>query len=251
MSYNRFFYERQYYTIMKTLYICVVMVLWSAMKGDVIVQAIDLNKSYGKLEILKGINLCIYEGEIVSIVGLSGAGKTTLLQILGTLDKADRGELRIDGVEVQAISDKERAKLRNEQIGFVFQNHQLLPELTALENVCLPALIKGDKLKTAKIRALELLELLGLKERSSHKPSELSGGECQRVSVARALMNKPKIVFADEPSGSLDTQNKEDLHQLFFELREQLGQTFVIVTHDVDLAARADRMLTIQDGQII
>lgn len=221
------------------------------MKGDVIVQAIDLNKSYGKLEILKGINLCIYEGEIVSIVGLSGAGKTTLLQILGTLDKADRGELRIDGVEVQAISDKERAKLRNEQIGFVFQNHQLLPELTALENVCLPALIKGDKLKTAKIRALELLELLGLKERSSHKPSELSGGECQRVSVARALMNKPKIVFADEPSGSLDTQNKEDLHQLFFELKDKLGQTFVIVTHDVDLAARADRMLTIQDGIIL
>lgn len=216
-----------------------------------IIEAKELCKSYGHLPILRGIGLSIDRGEIVSIVGASGAGKTTLLQILGTLDTPDSGTLRIDGLEVQALGETQRAELRNKHLGFVFQSHQLLPEFTALENVCVPALIAGVSMRQAKERASELLRHLGLYERAGHKPQQMSGGECQRVSVARALMNEPKIIFADEPSGSLDTHNKEELHQLFFDLRRDMGQTFVIVTHDKDLATKADRMLTIRDGQIV
>lgn len=215
------------------------------------IKASNIRKSYGALEILRGIDLVINEGEIVSIVGASGAGKTTLLQILGTLDRADSGRLEIDGLEVQSLSERQLSDLRNRSIGFVFQSHQLLPEFTALENVCAPALIAGKSFAEARPRATELLALLGLAERSEHRPSQLSGGECQRVAIARALMNSPKVIFADEPSGSLDSKNKEELHQLFFDLRERLGQTFVLVTHDLELAQRADRMLTIKDGQII
>lgn len=217
--------------------------------ADMIV-AKDIYKRYEALEVLKGVSLIVGEGEIVSIVGASGAGKTTLLQILGTLDRADSGSLVIDGVEVLSLGEKATADLRNKKIGFVFQQHQLLPEFTALENVCVPALIGGKSFAEAKGRGLELLRLLGLEARQSHKPSQMSGGECQRVAVARALMNEPKVIFADEPSGSLDTKNKEELHSLFFELREKLGQTFVIVTHDVELAERADRMITIEDGVV-
>lgn len=214
------------------------------------IVAKDIFKRYDALEVLRGVSLSVGEGEIVSIVGASGAGKTTLLQILGTLDRADSGSLLIDGVEVLSLGEKATAELRNQKIGFVFQQHQLLPEFTALENVCVPALIGGKSFAEAKGRGLELLRLLGLEERQSHKPSQLSGGECQRVAVARALMNEPKVIFADEPSGSLDTKNKEELHKLFFDLRAKLGQTFVIVTHDVELAERADRMITIEDGVV-
>lgn len=214
------------------------------------IVAKDIFKRYDALEVLRGVSLSVGEGEIVSIVGASGAGKTTLLQILGTLDRADSGSLVIDGVEVLSLGEKATADLRNKKIGFVFQQHQLLPEFTALENVCVPALIGGKSFAEAKGRGLELLRLLGLEERQSHKPSQLSGGECQRVAVARALMNEPKVIFADEPSGSLDTKNKEELHKLFFDLRAKLGQTFVIVTHDVELAERADRMITIEDGVV-
>lgn len=216
----------------------------------VMIVAEDIRKSYGSLEILKGISLSIAEGEIVSIVGASGAGKTTLLQILGTLDKPDSGRLLIDGVELQSLGERATAEIRNKSIGFVFQNHQLLPEFTAIENICVPALIAGRSLSDSRARAQELLTLLGLGERAKHKPSEMSGGECQRVAVARALMNDPKVIFADEPSGSLDSKNKEDLHQLFFDLRAKLGKTFVLVTHDLDLARRADRMIVLKDGQI-
>lgn len=211
----------------------------------------DIRKSYGQLEILRGISLSIGAGEIVSIVGASGAGKTTLLQILGTLDRADSGSLSIDGVEVAGLSEGALAELRNKRIGFVFQNHQLLPEFTALENICVPALIGGKSLGEARPHAEALLSMLGLGGRAGHKPSELSGGECQRVAVARALMNGPRVIFADEPSGSLDSKNKEELHQLFFDLRDELGQTFVLVTHDQGLAERADRILHIEDGLII
>lgn len=214
------------------------------------IVAKDIFKRYDVLEVLRGVSLSVGEGEIVSIVGASGAGKTTLLQILGTLDRADSGSLLIDGVEVLSLGERATAELRNQKIGFVFQQHQLLPEFTALENVCVPALIGGKGFAEAKGRGLELLRLLGLEERQSHKPSQLSGGECQRVAVARALMNEPKVIFADEPSGSLDTKNKEELHKLFFDLRAKLGQTFVIVTHDVELAERADRMITIEDGVV-
>lgn len=214
------------------------------------IVAKDIFKRYDALEVLRGVSLSVGEGEIVSIVGASGAGKTTLLQILGTLDRADSGSLLIDGVEVLSLGERATAELRNQKIGFVFQQHQLLPEFTALENVCVPALIGGKSFAEAKGRGLELLRLLGLEERQSHKPSQLSGGECQRVAVARALMNEPKVIFADEPSGSLDTKNKEELHKLFFDLRAKLGQTFVIVTHDVELAERADRMITIEDGVV-
>lgn len=214
------------------------------------IVAKDIFKRYDVLEVLRGVSLSVGEGEIVSIVGASGAGKTTLLQILGTLDRADSGSLLIDGVEVLSLGERATAELRNQKIGFVFQQHQLLPEFTALENVCVPALIGGKSFAEAKGRGLELLRLLGLEERQSHKPSQLSGGECQRVAVARALMNEPKVIFADEPSGSLDTKNKEELHKLFFDLRAKLGQTFVIVTHDVELAERADRMITIEDGVV-
>lgn len=209
-----------------------------------------ITKSFGELQVLKGINLDIYKGEVVSIVGPSGAGKTTLLQIMGTLDKADTGTVVINGMEVGKLKEKELSAFRNKQIGFVFQFHQLLPEFTALENVMMPALIGGVSSGEAMRKAKETLAFLGLAERASHKPSELSGGEKQRVAVARALINEPAVIFADEPSGSLDSKNKEELHQLFFELREKLGQTFVIVTHDEGLAQLTDRTIHMRDGRI-
>ena len=211
----------------------------------------NIKKSFGSLEVLKGINLDIEKGKIVSIVGPSGAGKTTLLQIMGTLDKPDQGSVVIDGVDVMKLSDAKRSAFRNKHMGFVFQFHQLLPEFTALENVMMPALIGGTSRREAKKRAEELLAFMGLSDRASHKPNELSGGEKQRVAVARALVSKPDVVFADEPSGSLDSHNKEELHRLFFDLRDQMGQTFVIVTHDEQLADLADRKICMQDGQIV
>ena len=209
-----------------------------------------ITKSFGELQVLKGIDLTINKGEVVSIVGPSGAGKTTLLQIMGTLDKADAGQVFINGVEVNRLKEKELSAFRNKQIGFVFQFHQLLPEFTALENVMIPALIGGVSSGEAMRRAKETLDMMGLAERASHKPAELSGGEKQRVAVARALINRPAVIFADEPSGSLDTKNKEELHQLFFDLRERLGQTFVIVTHDEGLAQLTDRTIHMVDGTI-
>lgn len=211
----------------------------------------NIRKSFGSLEVLKGIDLDIERGKIVSIVGASGAGKTTLLQIMGTLDKADSGSVVIDGIDVSKLSDAKRSAFRNKHMGFVFQFHQLLPEFTALENVMMPALIGGTSWREARKRAEELLVFMGLSERASHKPNELSGGEKQRVAVARALVNKPDVVFADEPSGSLDTQNKQELHRLFFDLRDQMGQTFVIVTHDEQLADLADQKISMQDGIIV
>ena len=209
-----------------------------------------ITKSFGELQVLKGIDLIINKGEVVSIVGPSGAGKTTLLQIMGTLDKADAGSVVINGVEVGKLKEKELSAFRNKQIGFVFQFHQLLPEFTALENVMIPALIAGTSSGEAMRRAIDTLEMMGLAERASHKPAELSGGEKQRVAVARALINHPAVIFADEPSGSLDSKNKEELHQLFFDLREKLGQTFVIVTHDEGLAQLTDRTIHMVDGRI-
>ena len=209
-----------------------------------------ITKSFGELQVLKGIDLIINKGEVVSIVGPSGAGKTTLLQIMGTLDKADAGSVVINGVEVGKLKEKELSAFRNKQIGFVFQFHQLLPEFTALENVMIPALIAGTSSGEALRRAKDTLEMMGLAERASHKPAELSGGEKQRVAVARALINHPAVIFADEPSGSLDSKNKEELHQLFFDLREKLGQTFVIVTHDEGLAQLTDRTIHMVDGRI-
>ena len=215
------------------------------------IQVRNIRKSFGNLEVLKGIDLDIERGKVVSIVGASGAGKTTLLQIMGTLDKPDSGSVVIDGVDVMQLSDAKRSAFRNKHMGFVFQFHQLLPEFTALENVMMPALIGGTPKREARKRAEELLDFMGLSQRASHKPSELSGGEKQRVAVARALVGKPDVVFADEPSGSLDTQNKQELHRLFFDLRDRLGQTFVIVTHDEQLADLADRKICMQDGRII
>lgn len=209
-----------------------------------------ITKSFGSLQVLKGIDLDIGHKEIVSIVGPSGAGKTTLLQIMGTLDKPDDGTLCIDGVDVERMNEKELAHFRNLHIGFVFQFHQLLPEFTALENVMIPAYIAGMKQKQAESRARELLDFMGLTGRATHKPNELSGGEKQRVAVARALVNHPAVVLADEPSGSLDTQNKAELHQLFFHLRDTFGQTFVIVTHDEELARLTDRTVHMVDGRI-
>lgn len=209
-----------------------------------------ITKSFGELQVLKGIDLIINKGEVVSIVGPSGAGKTTLLQIMGTLDKADAGSVVINGVEVGKLKEKELSAFRNKQIGFVFQFHQLLPEFTALENVMIPALIAGTSSGEAMRRAKDTLEMMGLAERALHKPAELSGGEKQRVAVARALINHPAVIFADEPSGSLDSKNKEELHQLFFDLREKLGQTFVIVTHDEGLAQLTDRTIHMVDGRI-
>lgn len=209
-----------------------------------------ITKSFGNLQVLKGIDLAIGRGEIVSIVGPSGAGKTTLLQIMGTLDKADAGTIEIAGTSVMGMKEKELSAFRNRNIGFVFQFHQLLPEFTALENVMIPALIGGTSSGDAMKRAKETLALLDLSERISHKPAELSGGEKQRVAVARALINNPVVIFADEPSGSLDTHNKDELHRLFFDLREKLGQTFVIVTHDEGLAGMTDRTIHMVDGRI-
>lgn len=214
------------------------------------IEVQGITKSFGELQVLKGIDLIIYKGEVVSIVGPSGAGKTTLLQIMGTLDKADAGSVYINGEEVGKLKEKELSAFRNKQIGFVFQFHQLLPEFTALENVMIPALIAGTSSGEAMRRAKETLEMMGLAERASHKPAELSGGEKQRVAVARALINRPAVIFADEPSGSLDSKNKEELHQLFFDLREKLGQTFVIVTHDEGLAQLTDRTIHMVDGRI-
>ncbi len=209
-----------------------------------------ITKSFGPLQVLKGIDLHIGKGEVVSIVGPSGAGKTTLLQIIGTLDKPDSGEIIIDGTDVRTLGTKKLSGFRNKRIGFVFQFHQLLPEFTALENVMIPAFIAGEGRGEAKKRAMELLEFMGLADRAGHKPAELSGGEKQRVAVARALVNRPAVILADEPSGSLDSKNKAELHQLFFDLRDKTGQTFVIVTHDESLAAITDRTIKMKDGML-
>lgn len=211
----------------------------------------NITKSFGNLQVLKDINLHINKGEVVSIVGPSGAGKTTLLQIIGTLDKPDSGTICLDGIDVNKLSTRKLSDFRNQHIGFVFQFHQLLPEFTALENVMIPAYIAGKNNSEAKQRALELLEFMGLSNRANHKPAELSGGEKQRVAVARALVNKPAVILADEPSGSLDSKNKAELHQLFFDLRDKFGQTFVIVTHDEGLAAITDRTIHMKDGEIL
>lgn len=210
-----------------------------------------VTKSFGSLQVLKGIDLCIEKGEIVSIVGPSGAGKTTLLQIIGTLDKPDNGSVVVDGIETSTLSTNKLSEFRNTHLGFVFQFHQLLPEFTAIENIMIPAYIAGMKPKEARSRAEELLAFMGLSDRATHKPNELSGGEKQRVAVARALMNNPAVILADEPSGSLDSKNKEELHKLFFELRDKFGQTFVIVTHDETLATLTDRTIHLKDGRIV
>ena len=210
----------------------------------------NIHKAFGSLQVLKGIDLAISQGEIVSIVGASGSGKSTLLQILGTIEKQDQGNVIIEESDVSALNDKALSKFRNQKIGFVFQFHHLLPEFTALENVCIPAFIAGRNKKEAEKEALRLLKMMGIAERASHKPNELSGGEQQRVAIARALINQPAVILADEPSGNLDTESSEELHKLFFKLRKELGQTFVIVTHNRELAAMADRKMTIRDGVI-
>ncbi len=215
------------------------------------IKAQSIHKSYSTLHVLKGVDLHILPGEIVSIVGASGAGKSTLLHILGTLDNADSGSLEIDGVNVAALKERKLAAFRNQHIGFVFQFHHLLPEFTALENVCIPAFISNKSKQESEQRAMELLSYLGLDKRASHKPSELSGGEQQRVAVARALMNSPKVIFADEPSGNLDSASANELHELFFDLRKKFNQTFVLVTHNTELANKADRKLTMKDGVIL
>jgi len=212
------------------------------------IEVRNITKSFGSLQVLKGIDLHIGKGEIVSIVGPSGAGKTTLLQIIGTLDKPDTGSVYVDGIDTTTLSQKALSDFRNRHLGFVFQFHQLLPEFTALENIMIPAFIAGTQHKEAKERAEELLRFMGLSDRAHHKPSELSGGEKQRIAVARALMNNPAVILADEPSGSLDTHNKQELHQLFFDLRDRFGQTFVIVTHDEQLATITDRTIHMRDG---
>lgn len=220
------------------------------MQTDSMIQLHGITKSFGSLQVLRGIDLQVNRGEVVAIVGPSGAGKTTLLQIMGTLDRPDEGEVIIDGENVSRLSATKIAHFRNKNIGFVFQFHQLLPEFTALENVMIPALIGGTSKKEARQRAQELLDFMGLADRAEHKPNQLSGGEKQRVAVARALINHPAVVFADEPSGSLDTHNKEELHRLFFDLRDRMGQTFVIVTHDEALASQTDRTIHMLDGYI-
>ena len=210
----------------------------------------NITRSFGSLQVLKGISLKVERGEVISITGPSGAGKTTLLQIMGSLDRPDGGRVLYDGQDITRMNEKKLSAFRNKHIGFVFQFHQLLPEFTALENITIPMLISGCNMRQANARAKELLELLGLAERANHKPAELSGGEKQRIAVARALTNQPDVILADEPSGSLDTKNKEELHKLFFNLRDQLGQTFVIVTHDESLAAMTDRTIHLLDGAI-
>lgn len=210
----------------------------------------NITKSFDSLQVLKGIDLHINKGEVVSIVGPSGAGKTTLLQIIGTLDKPDTGTICIDGVDTSKLNQKQLAAFRNKHLGFVFQFHQLLPEFTAIENIMIPAFIAGTKPSQAEQRARELMQFLGLTDRAHHKPNELSGGEKQRIAVARALMNNPAVVLADEPSGSLDSTNKKELHQLFFDLRDRFGQTFVIVTHDEELASLTDRTIKMRDGKL-
>ncbi|MBP3318231.1 MAG: ABC transporter ATP-binding protein [Alistipes sp.] len=215
------------------------------------IKAIDIHKSFGTLEVLKGVSLEVKAGEVVSIVGPSGAGKTTLLQILGTLSAMDSGSLKIDGCEVAALDDNALSEFRNRKIGFVFQFHHLLPEFTALENVMMPALIARRNRKEAEKEAMELLKMMNLSERTTHKPSALSGGEQQRVAIARALINRPALLLADEPSGNLDTQNRNEIHSLFFRLRDELGQTTVIVTHDEELAQMADRKIAMRDGLIL
>ena len=215
------------------------------------IEVKNIHKSFGQLEVLKGIDMSVEKGEIVAVVGRSGAGKTTLLQIIGTLDSPDQGSVFFNGTDVTSLKEAELARFRNRNIGFVFQFHQLLPEFTALENVMIPALIGKASNAEAERKAKDLLSMMQLSDRLSHKPAELSGGEKQRVAVARALINSPAVILADEPSGSLDTQNKEELHRLFFELRERLGQTFVIVTHDDALADRSDRIIRMQDGIIV
>ena len=215
------------------------------------IQLKNITKSFGSLQVLRGIDLSVEEGQVVSIVGPSGAGKTTLLQIMGTLDKADNGQVIINGQDISALNQKKLSRFRNKHLGFVFQFHQLLPEFTALENIMIPAFIGGADKKEAEERARELLQFMGLADRATHKPNELSGGEKQRVAVARALVNHPDVIMADEPSGSLDSQNKEDLHKLFFDLRDKYGQTFIIVTHDESLATLTDRTIHMKDGIII
>jgi len=215
------------------------------------VKGTGIHKSFGTLEVLKGIDILIQEGEVISIVGPSGAGKTTLLQILGSLDRPNEGSVTINGVDISKLNEYQLAKFRNENIGFVFQFHQLLPEFTAMENVLIPALIKGDSKSKAEKKAKDLLAFLNLSDRLEHKPSELSGGEKQRVAIARALMNGPAVVFADEPSGNLDSKSQEELQQLFFSLRNEFNQTFVIVTHDLHLAKMCDRVISMKDGVII
>ena len=210
-----------------------------------------INKSYGNLQVLRNIDLTINQGEVVSIVGASGAGKTTLLQIIGTLDRPDSGTILYDGVDITKLSETKLSRFRNEHIGFVFQFHNLLPEFTAIENVCMPALIKGDSFELARAKAEELMDFLNIKARADHKPSELSGGEQQRVAVARALINRPSVILADEPSGNLDSVHAKELHQLFFDLRNQFNQTFMIVTHNEELAATTDRKIVVKDGTIV
>lgn len=214
------------------------------------VRCSEIRKSYGQLEVLKGVNLNIDKGEVVSIVGSSGAGKSTLLHILGTLDEADQGKVFIDDTEINALNARQLAQFRNKNIGFVFQFHHLLPEFNAIENVCIPAYINGKKPSDVRDKAMNIIDRLGLIDRIDHKPSQLSGGEQQRIAVARALINDPKVIFADEPSGNLDSDNSNELHKLFFNLRDEFGQTFVIVTHNPDLANMADRKIIMSDGQI-
>jgi lipoprotein-releasing system ATP-binding protein len=215
------------------------------------IETTNITKSFGSLQVLKGIDLTIGKGEVVSIVGPSGAGKTTLLQILGTLDRPDTGTVCVDGTDVTSLNNRQLSVFRNRHLGFVFQFHQLLPEFTAIENIMIPAFIAGTSRKTVRQRADELLRFMGIADRATHKPAELSGGEKQRVAVARALINNPAVILADEPSGSLDTHNKQELHQLFFDLRDQYGQTFVIVTHDEQLATITDRTIHLRDGLVI
>jgi lipoprotein-releasing system ATP-binding protein len=245
----------KYQLILKQKYVfirrfSVFIVNFVSINSSKMIQATNIHKSFDTLEVLKGVDLQVSKGEIVSIVGPSGAGKTTLLQILGTLDKPNKGIVKVDGVDLSKMNDSEQAAFRNKRIGFIFQFHQLLPEFTALENVMIPALIANQDWKKIKHKAKELLNYLQLGERLEHKPSELSGGEKQRVAVARALINDPKIILADEPSGSLDSKNKEDLHKLLFDLRDKFGLTIVIVTHDKELAALSDRKIEMRDGLI-